>query len=81
VLPPVEEEMRHEADIQLRQSKYLNNIVEQDHRAIERIVRPMVGFKTFRRAGSLIAGAETMQLDYNEGRASSAASQSYSPAV
>ena len=34
--------------IELRQSKYLNNIVEQDHRAIKRIVRPMLGFKTFR---------------------------------
>jgi len=36
------------ADIQLRQSKYLNNIVEQDHRAIKRSVRPMLGFKSFR---------------------------------
>ena len=36
------------ADIGLRQSKYLNNIVEQDHRAIKRIVRPMLGFKSFR---------------------------------
>ena len=27
----------------LRQVKYLNNIVEQDHRAIKRIVRPMLG--------------------------------------
>ena len=34
------------ADIELRQSKYLNNIVEQDHRAIKRVVRPMLGFKT-----------------------------------
>jgi transposase-like protein len=33
------------ADIQMRQSKYLNNIVEQDHRAIKRITRPMMGFK------------------------------------
>jgi hypothetical protein len=36
------------ADIELRQSKYLNNIVEQDHRVIKRIVRPMLGFKSFR---------------------------------
>ena len=34
--------------IMLRQSKYLNNIVEQDHRAINRVTRPMLGFKTFR---------------------------------
>jgi len=34
--------------IAMRQSKYLNNIVEQDHRAIKRVTRPMLGFKTFR---------------------------------
>jgi transposase-like protein len=34
-------------EIQLRQSKYLNNIVEQDHKAIKRITRPMLGFKSF----------------------------------
>ena len=33
-------------DILLRQNKYLNNIVEQDHRAIKR-TRPMLGFKSF----------------------------------
>jgi len=31
--------------IELRQSKYLNNLVEQDHRAIKRRTRPMPGFK------------------------------------
>ena len=35
-------------DIQRRQAKYLNNIVEQDHRAVKRITRPMLGFKSFR---------------------------------
>jgi hypothetical protein len=52
----------HEADIELRQSKYLNNIVEQDHRAIKRIARPMLGFKSFRCASILIAGIETMHM-------------------
>jgi len=33
--------------MELRQSKYLNNIVEQDHRAIKRRLRPMLGLKTF----------------------------------
>jgi transposase-like protein len=33
--------------IEMRQSKYLNNIVEQDHRAVERITRPMLGLKSF----------------------------------
>ncbi len=32
-------------DIQLRQSKYLNNIVEQDHRSITRIARSIMGIK------------------------------------
>ena len=72
------------ADIEMRQIKYLNNIVEQDHRAIKRVVRPMLGFKTFRCARALIAGIETMhmirkgQLDASEVQASSAASQFYS---
>jgi transposase-like protein len=35
----------HRAGIEIRQIKYLNNVVEQDHRAIKRLVRPMLGFK------------------------------------
>ncbi len=46
----------------MHQSKYLDNIVEQDHRAIKRITRPMLGFKTFCCARILIAGIETMQM-------------------
>ena len=70
--------------IQLRKSKYLNNVVEQDHRAIKRITRPMLGFKTFRCAHILIAGIEVMhmirkgQLGAIQARASSAANQFYS---
>ena len=65
-------------NIELRQSKYMNNIVEQDHRAIKRIVRPMLGFKTFRCARVLIAGIELMhkikkgQFDCAEGHVSPA---------
>jgi hypothetical protein len=50
------------ATIELRQSKYLNNVVEQDHRAVKRRVRTMMGFKTFGTARSLIAGIETMHM-------------------
>jgi putative transposase len=70
--------------IVLRQSKYLNNIVEQDHRAIKRVTRPMLGFKTFRCARIIIEGIETMhmirkgQLGDIKDNASSAASQFYS---
>ena len=45
------------------QWKYLNNVVEQDHRAIKRITRPMLGFKAFRCARILIASGETMAHD------------------
>ncbi len=48
--------------IEMRQSKYLNNVVEQDHRAIKRITRPRLGFKTFRCARILIAGIEIMHM-------------------
>ena len=70
--------------IELRQSKYLNNLVEQDHRAVKRITRPMLGFNTFRCARILIAGIEVMhmirkgQLGDIKDRASSAANQFYS---
>jgi putative transposase len=44
-----------EMPIKIRQSKYLNNVVEQDHRAIKRRTRPVLGFKTFRCARILLA--------------------------
>ncbi len=49
-------------DIELRQCKYLNNIVEQDHRPVKRITNPMLGFKSFWRARKLLAGIETMPM-------------------
>ncbi|MFL9966669.1 IS6 family transposase [Paraburkholderia sediminicola] len=48
--------------IKIRQSKYLNNLVEQDHRAIKRRTRPMLGFKTFRCARILLGGIEVMHM-------------------
>jgi putative transposase len=47
-------------DVELRQSKHLNNIVEQDHRAVKRITSAMLGFKSLWSAQKLIAGIETM---------------------
>ena len=44
--------------IVIRQIKYLNNIIEQDHRFIKKIVRPMKGFKSFRSACATLAGIE-----------------------
>ncbi len=44
--------------INIRQIKYLNNIVEQDHRFIKKIIKPMLGFKKFRSARATLAGIE-----------------------
>ncbi|MGJ3356007.1 IS6 family transposase [Providencia sp. Je.9.19] len=46
----------------IRQSKYLNNLVEQDHRNIKRLIRPMLGFKSFRRAQTILAGIELVHM-------------------
>ena len=50
----------HETAIVIRHSKYLNNIVEQDHRAVKRLTYPMLGFKSFWAARCTIAGIEVM---------------------
>ncbi len=52
----------HNAGIELRQVKYLNNIVEQDHRAIKRVTRPMLGFKSFWSAVITLTGIELMHM-------------------
>lgn len=44
----------------VRQVKYLNNIIEQDHRAVKRVTRPMLGFKAFAAAQCTLAGVELM---------------------
>ncbi|RYF07887.1 MAG: IS6 family transposase [Deltaproteobacteria bacterium] len=46
----------------LRQRKYLNNIVEQDHRRIKRLVRPGLGFGSLRTAKQTLAGYEAMAM-------------------
>ncbi|MFM0205447.1 IS6 family transposase [Paraburkholderia fungorum] len=51
-----------ETPIRVRQVKYLNNVVEQDHRAIKCIVKPMMGFKDFRCARIILAGTEVMHM-------------------
>lgn len=48
--------------IEIRQRKYLNNLIEQDHRAVKRIVRPMLGFQTFRSARITLQGIELMHM-------------------
>ncbi len=46
----------------LRQCKYLNTIVEQDHRRIKRLVRPGLGFGGLRTARRTLAGYEAMAM-------------------
>jgi len=46
----------------LHQVKYLNNIVEQDHRRIKRLVRPGLGFKRFRTAWRTLVGYESLAM-------------------
>jgi transposase, IS6 family len=48
--------------IQIRQVKYLNNIVEQDHRFIKKRVRSMLGFKSFDTATFILSGVEAMHM-------------------
>src|SRR5262252_7763328 len=48
----------HGTTIRIRQVKYFNNIVEQDHRAVKRVTRLMLGFKTFDTAQSTLVGIE-----------------------
>ncbi|PFI69719.1 IS6 family transposase, partial [Priestia megaterium] len=48
--------------IQIRQIKYLNNIVEQDHRFIKKPLSTMLGLKTFRTAKAIISGIEVMHM-------------------
>jgi putative transposase len=48
--------------ILIRQVKYLNNVVEQDHGGIKRITRPMLGFKAFAAAQSTLVGIELMHM-------------------
>jgi putative transposase len=48
--------------ILVRQVEYLNNIIEQDHRAIKRLTRPLLNFKSFQSAGSVLAGIELVHM-------------------
>ncbi|WP_116610432.1 IS6 family transposase [Paraburkholderia unamae] len=48
--------------IKIRQNKYLNNVIEQHHRAIKRVIKPMIGFKSFRCARIILSGIEVMHM-------------------
>jgi transposase, IS6 family len=64
--PPAISEMKQEGELwrfaRLRQCKFLNNIVEQDHRRVKRLVRPGLGFGGFHTARRTLAGYEAMAM-------------------
>ncbi|HEX8896268.1 MAG TPA: IS6 family transposase [Terriglobales bacterium] len=76
-----------ETPFKVRQNKYLNNLIEQDHRPIKRIIRPMMGFKNFRCARIILSGIEVMhmirkgQMKTAKGTTPSVAEQFYSLAI
>jgi hypothetical protein len=49
-------------DIEIRQNKYLNNMIEQDHRPIKQLCRATLGFKSFKSAKIAIGGFESMRI-------------------
>jgi transposase, IS6 family len=58
----LKEEKQMPEGIQLRQVKYLNNIMEQDHCFIKKRIRPMLGLKSLRTAKRIISGIEAMHM-------------------
>ena len=64
--PPAIDKLKNEKNlfknVEIRQTRYLNNILEQDHRSIKRIVNPMFGFQSFRYANKTLKGIEAMNM-------------------
>jgi Transposase and inactivated derivatives len=64
--PPAIDKLKNDImlpkNVGIRQIKYLNNIIEQDHRSIKRIVNPMLGFQSFQSANKTLKGIEAMNM-------------------
>ncbi|MDR0132783.1 IS6 family transposase [Priestia megaterium] len=58
----LQEEKSMPSGTQIRQQKYLNNIIEQDHRFIKKRVRSMLGLKSFRTSKKILSGMEAMHM-------------------
>ncbi|WP_338109440.1 DDE-type integrase/transposase/recombinase [Pseudomaricurvus alkylphenolicus] len=65
--------------IKIRQCKFLNNRVEQEHRFIKRMIRPMLGFKNFFSAQRTLAGIELVRM-LKKGQLRNQAGMSKTPA-
>ncbi len=60
--PIVSYNAEHDTTITICKNKYLNNIVEQDHRGVKRVTRLMLGFKSFDAAQSTLTGTHLMRM-------------------
>ncbi len=64
--PPAIDELKNEKNlfknVEIRQVRYLNNIIEQDHRSIKRIVNPILGFQSFQSANKTLKRIEAMNM-------------------
>ena len=61
-LTSINKDLPVDKQIEIRQIKYLNNIIEQDHRFIKKRTKPMLGFKSFRCAKITITGIENIRM-------------------
>jgi len=63
---PTIDELKNEnnlfKNVEIRQTRYLNNIIEQDHRSIKRIIVPMLGFQFVRSASKTLKGIEALNM-------------------
>ena len=64
--PPAVDELKKEGTLsencKLCQNKYLNNVVEQDHRFIKKVVNPGLGFFSFHTSWRALRGYEAMHM-------------------
>jgi len=64
--PPAIDKLKNDKilpkNVGIRRIKYLNNIIEKDHRSIKRIVDPMLGFQSFLSANKTLKGIEAMNM-------------------
>ncbi|EJQ39851.1 transposase [Bacillus wiedmannii] len=58
----LKKEKRVPIGTKIRRIKYLNNIVEQDHRFIKKRIRSMLGFKPYKTSASILSGVEAMHM-------------------
>ena len=61
-LDGVNKNLEEDEQIEVKQNKYLNNIVEQDHRFVKKRTKPMLGFKNFQSAKITISGIENIRM-------------------